>query len=214
MKPLHFINDSLNSQEGRSHQQGTYHPIVSFLISLAITIIILLIIGFFYLISTFSIEGGQTLSQIENEHILQLYISILIFAIAVFIATLYLRTNKKYTALGLLVFPILFVLYTSVYLLKNNFNHTTFSKVIWMQSMYKPEKMAKTLVRDKKLIGLTRAQVKDMLGEGSEEYGDIGTGYSRIEYWVLNHWTLTVFFQKDKVIDSELRLPYNSFWSR
>ena len=83
-----------------------------------------------------------------------------------------------------------------------------------MQSKQKPEKMAKTLVREKKLIGLTRTQVKDMLGEGLKEYGNTGTGYSRIEYWVSNNWTLTVLFQKDKVIESELMLPYYSLWSR
>ncbi|MBW1657944.1 hypothetical protein [Flavobacterium quisquiliarum] len=58
MKPLHFNNNSQSSQAGHLRQQDKYHPIVSFLISLNITAVILVIIGFFYLIFTFSIEGG------------------------------------------------------------------------------------------------------------------------------------------------------------
>lgn len=214
MKPLHFNNDSLNSQTRDLSEHERYHPVISFSISLTITTFIILIIGFFYFISNFSFGGGETLSEIEMEHILLLYISILIFAVALFVTIFYLRTGKKYTALGILVLPILLVFSSSNYLLENNFNHTDFSKTIWMQSKQKPEKMAKTLVREKKLIGLTRTQVKDMLGEGLKEYGNTGTGYSRIEYWVSNNWTLTVLFQKDKVIESELMLPYYSLWSR
>ncbi|KAF2509107.1 hypothetical protein [Flavobacterium foetidum] len=212
MKPLQFDNNSSTSQTGHLHQHASYHPIVSLLISLTITTVTILIIGFFYLFFTFSIEGGQPLNEIENQHIQQFYISVLILAIAFLVAKFYLRKGKKYTALGILVLPILLVLSTSNYLLKNNFNHTPFSKTLWMQSLYKPEKMAKTLVREKKLIGLTRTQIKDMLGKGSKEYGDIGTGKSEIEYLVLNDWTMTVFFLKDKVIASELRLPYHHFW--
>jgi len=47
-----------------------------------------------------------------------------------------------------------------------------------------------------------------MLGEGSEEYGNKNTDRGAIIYQVENSWTLSVFFQYDKVVDITLRLPY------
>ena len=116
--------------------------------------------------------------------------------------------NKKYTAYGIVVFPLIVVLVATAYLFEHNFYHTKFDKTVWEQSNWKPEKMAKTLVKEKTLIGLTRTQVKEMLGEGSKEYGDANSDRGSILYSVKNDWTLVVLLQKDKVIETELRLPY------
>lgn len=68
--------------------------------------------------------------------------------------------------------------------------------------------MAKSLVRQKSLLGLTKFQVKDLLGQGSEEYGNENDDRSSILYSVENGWTLTVIFHKGEVVETQMRQPF------
>ena len=166
------------------------------------------LIGLFFLLLTFNLGGGETLSQVENQNIAQLIISIFLLIIAVFSARRYIKNNRRYTAYGIIISPLILIVIATIYLFEHNVYHTKFDKTIWEQSEWKPESMAKTLVKEKVLIGMTRAQVKEMLGEGSKEYGNASSDRGSILYQVKNDWTLIVLFQKDKVVETELRLPY------
>lgn len=86
--------------------------------------------------------------------------------------------------------------------------HTQFDKAVWEQDTWKPLNMTATLVKENKLIGMTRQEVKEMLGQGVEEHGNPNTDRGSILYLVKENWTLTIYFQKDKVVDTELRLPW------
>jgi len=169
--------------------------------------IVIGLIGLIYLLLTFSLAGGDTLGAKESQDILQLVIALLILVCAILVANLYRQRNKKFTALGIILASLLVSILATVNYLGHNIYHTKFDKEIWTQSKWKPEKMSKTLVREKTLIGMTRMQVKEMLGEGSEESADESKRGS-ISYLVENNWTLMVFFQNDKVVETKLRQPY------
>jgi hypothetical protein len=68
--------------------------------------------------------------------------------------------------------------------------------------------MAATLVEEQKLVGLNRQEVEKMLGKGDEQYGSPTTERGSIIYLIEDKWTMTVYFEKDKVVGSELRLPW------
>ncbi len=184
------------------------NPIISFLGGLTVSVAIVGIVYLCFFLLTFNLGGGETLDQIENLNIAILIISILLFAIAVIYARRYFKNNKKYTAIGITIIPIMVTITAAIYFFTQNLSHTKFNKAIWTQSEWKPDKMAKTLVKEKILIGLTRTQVKQMLGEGAEEYGDKNTDRGSIIYHVQNDWTFSVIFQYDKVVETQLRLPW------
>lgn len=183
------------------------NSIISFLAALTVSVILIGIVYLIFFFFTFNLAGGETLNQVESQNITLLVISILLLTIAIIYARRYFKSNKKYTAFGVITFPLLLVIAGTIYLVEQNFYNTKFDKKIWTQSERKPEKMAKTLVKEKTLIGLTRTQVKEMLGEGVREYGNKNTDRGSIIYHVENDWTFSVFFQYDKVIETQLRLP-------
>ena len=184
------------------------YPITSFLLSLTISIVVVGIVYLCFFLLTFDLGGGETLSEVKNQNLTVVFISMLLFVISLIYARRYYKNNKKYTAVGIAIFPLAMVIAATVYLFDQNFNQTAFDKTIWAQSVRKPQKMAKTLVKEKTLIGLTRAEVKLMLGAGAEEYGDKNTDRGSLIYYVEEEWTLSVFFRYDKVIETEMRLPW------
>lgn len=184
------------------------HPIISFLLSLIVSIVIVGIVYLFFFLLIFDLAGGETLNQVENQNMIAVFISMLLFVIGIIYCRRYYKNNKKYTAVGITIFPLAVMIAATVYLFDQNFNQTAFDKTIWAQSVRKPEKMAKKLVKEKTLIGLTRTEVKQILGEGAEEYGDKNTDRGSLIYHVEEEWTLSVIFRYDKVIETEMRLPW------
>ncbi len=184
------------------------NPIISFLTGLIVSALIIGVVYVCFLLLNFDLAGGETLRQTENQNIQQLFISVALLLIAIFFARQYFKNGKQPIAYGIVAFLLLFVLATTFYLVKQNSYPTQFDKTIWAKSKRKPDDMAKSLVRQRTLIGLTRAQIKALLGEGAEEYGDSNTEGGSILYAVENGWTLSIIFKKDKVIETGLRQPY------
>lgn len=156
---------------------------------------------------TFNLAGGETLSQIDNQNIALLILSFIVLIIAFYYFKSYYKTNKKFVAFGIIITPLILFIGGAFYL-TINFKTAKFDKAIWEQSKIKPDEIAKSLVRQNTLLGLTRNQVKAMLGQGSEEYGDVNSDRGSIIYPVKNSWTLSVIFQKDKVVEVQLRQPF------
>lgn len=184
------------------------HPIVSFFSGL---IICSLVIGLIYLIAllmTFDLGGGETLQQIENQSIGLLIITLLLSIVVVLTAKHYWKKAKKFTAYGISILPITCLLIIAAFYINSLNFYAQFDKTVWNQSKWKPFKMSATLVKGKKLIGLTRIEVKQLLGQGSQEYVNKSTNRGSIMYPVQNDWTLTIYFQNDRAVDTELRLPF------
>jgi drug/metabolite transporter superfamily protein YnfA len=184
------------------------HPITSFFIGLIASGLILGALYLLFGLLTFSLAGGETLQQIESQTTALLIGTIIVAIIAIMIARQYIKTGRKFAAYGINVFPLTALVIVGVLYFDSLHSHTQFDKTVWGQDKWKPLNMATTLVKEKKLIGLTRQEVKEMLGQGFEENGDANTDRGSILYLVKEDWTLTVYFQKDKVVDTELRLPF------
>ncbi|MCB0762993.1 MAG: hypothetical protein KDC12_15815 [Flavobacteriales bacterium] len=185
------------------------NPAISFTGGLIITAVILIVLYLLYLVSIFDLSVGETLQEIENQRTILLVLTIIIAGLTVLVSRRFIRAGKKYTAIGTVILPLLALLAVTVSYF-NNFNyHTTFNHTTWQQDMHKPFDMAATLVKDKVLIGMTRIEVEEMLGQGHEKsYGDQSQGNGYVSYLVEHSWTLIIYFEKDIVVDTKLRLPY------
>ncbi|MCH2232263.1 MAG: hypothetical protein MK105_18150 [Crocinitomicaceae bacterium] len=181
---------------------------ISLLSGLVITAVILVVIAFVYFLLTFDLAGGETLQEIENQRTAVLILSIVIVGFTVLVCRRFINTGKKYVAIGTGILPMLTLIMVSVYYV-NNFNYQTpLDQTIWKQEKWKPFDMAASLVKDNVLIGMTRAEVKELLGSGYEEgYGNVNPNKGFISYLVKQDWTLDIYFENDKVVDVKLRLP-------
>jgi hypothetical protein len=184
------------------------NPTISFLSGLVTTAVILTVIVLLYFISIFDLAGGETLQEIESQRTASLVLAIIIAGLTVIVYKHFIRTGKKYTAIGTGILPLLLLISVTVYYFDNYNYRTTFDQTTWQQEKWKPFDMAATLVKDNELIGKTRTEVKEMLGQGHEEcYGDENTDKSFISYLVKKNWTLIIYFENNIVIDTKLRLP-------
>jgi hypothetical protein len=181
------------------------HPILSFLRSFILTAIVTGLIIFGFVLLTFNLAGGETLDEEEGQHIAYLIISILLVAIAIGFSRRYFKKNKAF-AYGIIVPPFLLFIAMIVFVFRDQSYTTNFDQHTWKQSTWKPEGMAKTLVKKNRLIGLTRQQVKAMLGDGSEEFG-INSDRGAIIYRIENNWMLSIIFQNDAVVETIMKRP-------
>ena len=156
---------------------------------------------------TFNLAGGETLSVFDNRNITLFVVSLIVLTIAFYFFKKYYKKNRKFTAFGIIIIPLTLVIAGTLYL-TSSLKTTEFDKAIWTQNKVKPDDMAKTLVRQKSLLGLTRSQVKALLGQGSGEYGNENDARGSILYSVENGWTLSVIFHKDKVVETQMRQTF------
>lgn len=183
------------------------NPVISLLFGLMITAVILMVLTMLYFFLTFDVAGGETLQEIESKRTALLFLTFLIAGLAFLMSRHFFKTGKKYTAVGISILPLIALIGVSIYYIDNYNYSTTFDQTTWKQEKRKPFNMTATLVKDDVLIGLTRLEVKEKLGEGYEEYDNIKTGRGSISYLVENDWTITVYFIEDKTVKANLRLP-------
>src|SRR5690242_16554796 len=165
------------------------HPVISFFIGLVISGLVLGTVYLLFLFLTFDLGGGETLPQIENQRIALLIITIIVTIIAVMTARHFLKTSRKYTAYGISALPLIAFVMVGIFYFDNLNSYTKFDRTIWEQDQWKPLNMAATLVKEKKLIGLTWQQVKEMLGKGFKEHRDDNTDRGSISYLIKEDWT-------------------------
>ena len=184
------------------------NPIVSFLDGLLISGTIFGVVYIVFALLNFNLAGGETLGQIEEQNMTILFIIVLLALLAIVQARIFFKKGKKFTAYDVGSSAIVaFIGIVGLYLF--NFTYpANFEKSSWARSKWKPVGMAASLAKNNRLKGLTRKHVKDLLGQGSEEYGNTGSERGSILYVVEGDWTLCIYFQKDKVVDTELRRPW------
>jgi len=188
------------------------HPLISFVTAMLVTAVIIVAVGIVYVFSTFNLAGGETLNEVTAQYFLVLVISMFLLFAASVIAKRNFKKNKA-AAYGTIFLPSLLLIFSLFFLIKEYVFLPRFDEVVWKQSEFKPERMAKALVRNKKLIGLTRTEVKKMLGEGAEEYG-INSDRGSIIYNVENEWTLRILFQNEVVVETIMKQPSMMTMSR
>jgi hypothetical protein len=182
------------------------HPVISFLASLIASGLILGLLFILFLFLTFNLAGGETLQEMEKLRFTELLIAIFIMVLTATIVKEFIKKGRKYSAAGISVLPVVAFAAISYYYIDNFSFHATFNKTVWQQSERKPFDMAATLVKQNKLISLSKKEVTEMLGQGHEEL-DENLERSSISYFVEKGWTLTVYFENSKAVDVQMRLP-------
>jgi hypothetical protein len=182
-------------------------PIISFFAGLIISGLVLGALYLLFILSTFNLAGGETLEQIEGHRTALLIGAIILAIIAGMTARFFFKSGRKLAAYGISVLPLIALLAVAVFYFASLYSPSQFDKAVWEQEQWKPLDMATTLVKEKKLIGMARREVKEMLGPGFQEHGDANSDRGVILYLVKEDWTLTVLFQNDKVVSADLRLP-------
>ena len=151
---------------------------------------------------TFSL-AGEKLTEKESRESFMFFISLFTAVATGYIIYKLIKQNKKFSAIGIAI-PFLFALYVSlstglVYLDNLNYRQK-FDRTKWVESEYKPFKMAKTIVKDKTLVGLTKRQVIEKLGATNNALKNDKVDY--LKYSTdKSTWELCLYFKGDKVID-------------
>ena len=183
------------------------NSVISFFIGLSVSAAV---IGFVSIVAgllTFDLGGGETLGEVESKQKAELLLSIILFALALAYGWRCIKKGKTAIAIGIILVPFATAIAMTVYIVREQ-STTRFDRSTWIKSERKPDDMAKGLVKGQTLKGLSRTQVKQLLGNGSEEYGDDKSDRGSIIYSVENNWTLSILFEKDKVTATEMRQPF------
>jgi predicted membrane protein len=183
----------------------TLKNFISLLGGLVLTALAYGLIIYIFVFATFSF-AGETLTEKENREAFFFYSTVLVIAVTFFISYRRFKTNRKFSAIGIAI-PILFAFYIfcltgQVYLENLNY-HQTFDQKKWNQTEAKPFKMAKTMTKNKVLIGQTKEQVIAKLGTSKDTLKNDKVDY--LKYWTdKGTWELRLYFKDNKVTEAYL----------
>lgn len=173
--------------------------IISFIVAFVVSTIISGVIYLLLLIETFDLFGIEEITHPERRDAKLFYTGLAISILTIIIVTYFYRKNRKYAAVGIgipnIIGFVLLIKVGVVYLNKSNY-YEKFDKQVWLNSQTKPIKMARGLVNDKSLIGLTKQQAIELLGKGEEENWN---GEERMQYPSDYYSRLGLAFEKGKV---------------
>lgn len=158
-----------------------------------------------FVFATFSF-AGETLTEKENREAFFFYISLVVSIGTTFTIVRRIKTHRKFSAIGISL-PLTFALYVCFELGQiyfNNLNYReTFDKETWIKSESKPFKMAKTLAKEKILVGQTKHQIFVTLGPTNDRLKNDKVDY--VKYWTdKGTWELRLFFENGKVVETYL----------
>lgn len=148
------------------------------------------------------LAGGETLEEIESRNMGVFLTSLAVLAISYMYSRKFQKGNKSGT-IGTILIPSICFLVASCWFVHENYGHTKFDKATWEQSSIKPEGMTISLVRDKRLLGLSRQEVSALLGDYGKRINNADSGC--MTYSIANGWSLSVRFTDEKVSEIVLR---------
>jgi hypothetical protein len=183
----------------------TVKQFISFVGGLLLTAFAYGLIIYIFLVATFSF-AGETLSDKENREACFFYTSVLVIATTIYIVYNRFKTNRKFSAVGIAI-PLLFAFYiffvTGQAYFDNLNYHQAFDQTKWTKSGAKPFKMAKTLTKDKVLIGQTKQQIINKLGGTNDNFINDKVDY--LKYWTDKEtWELRLYFKNGKLTEAYL----------
>lgn len=178
----------------------TFRQIISFIGGIFITAGIYFIFLFVFVLATFSLSG-ETLTEKENREAFVFFASAIISFLTVQVIIRKYKKGMKFTAAGVAVPALLAACLTfysgSVYYENLNY-YTSFDKQEWFRLEAKPFKTAKTLAKNKYLIGKEKEYVAEMLGPSGKPYKN-----NIVDYIIYptdyNGWQLRLYFEYNKV---------------
>jgi hypothetical protein len=163
----------------------------------------LLVLAFMF--ATFSF-AGETLTSKENREAVFFYSAVSAIGLTLYFIYRRLKSQRKYSAIGIAVslFFAFYILFETGQVYFDNLNyHQKFDKAKWTQSQSKPFKMAKTMTKDRVLIGQTKQQIIEKLGAETDTLKNEKADY--FKYFTDNGtWELIIWFNEGKVVDAYL----------
>lgn len=181
-------------------------PVLSFLSGLIIPVVLYTIAGYLLIAMTFTLSS-QTLTERENEITLYFYCVFAGIILISLIAFKQFKLKRKYLSLGLAIstIPAIVILIKIgiIYFGQLNY-HQSFDKSKWTKNELKPFNMAKTLAKEKTLIGLDRKEVINKLGYFKETARLNG---QTLIYYTEKYWQFCVDLKTDTVIKTYLYDP-------
>ena len=128
--------------------------------------------------------------------------------ITIIIGIQQLKIKRKSSALGIGIASLVSLYFTitlGATCFDNWFNYQDFDQKVWHQSKYKSFEMAKTIVKDHLLLGLTKEQVVDKIGNAEGFLGDPNNNL--LEMRTDESWHLRVEFKDNVAINAYLWKP-------
>ena len=177
-----------------------FRQLISFTGGMVITAGFYFLFLFVFVLATFSLSG-ETLTEKENREALVFFVSVIISFLTVYAIIRKYRKGKQFAAAGIAV-PALLAVYITLYSGSVNFDnlnyYTSFEKQEWLRVEAKPFKMAKTLAKNKNLIGKEKEYVAEMLGPSGRTFKNEIVDYI---FYPSDYdgWQLRLFFQYNKV---------------
>jgi hypothetical protein len=186
------------------HRIPIWRLLGGLLLGILIFAAFLLVFGFL----TFNLAGGETIEQIEHQDLFFMILAAVPVVWLGFRTRHYIRTDQRprayirgSAALTVVICIVGFYIFTLI-------PHRSFDKDNWLRPDRKPLAMAAELVEDKKLIGMNGKQIEQMLGKPAEKNESPNSVRGGVSYEVEDGWKMTIYFESDKVVETELRQPF------
>ncbi len=177
---------------------------------ISIIVIFIAIMCIFFFAVTF--PQGEEWEMMEIKQIIPIIICSLVFMFSLTIGLKHWRSSKKHLAISINILPLIFLCVFTFKAIEELNYYAPFDKIEWNKSEYKDKNMTVTLLKNKKLIGLSRTEILNKLGDCNGKYDSQDTNTLDIlSYSVQGGWQLIVYLEKGIVTQVKLKDPYSYF---
>lgn len=174
--------------------------VFSFVGGLGLSALVSGIVFCLLVLETMDLFGIDEITDPESRHAKLFYTALAMSLLIATVVALLFISKKKHSTIGVAItcLPWLFMTlkFGIIYFDKSNY-YEKFDKQIWSSSKDKPLKMARELVKNKTLIGLTRKEAIQKLGQGKAFNRD-NTDYIRYRT-TLGYCDFGLVFENGKV---------------
>ena len=180
----------------------------SFFGGMILTGLIYFLIVVLFVFGSFSLSG-ESLQKKENTEAFVFFAVLTITLITAYIIFRRWRTNRKASAAGIgmiMLFGIYASIMSGIQYVSNLNYHVALDQQTWKNADFKPFNMARTLLKDDQLIGLTKQQLIDKLGIGNLGNRD-GNGNLFTYITDTDNWQLKVWIKNDIVTETTMWRP-------
>ena len=194
---------------GKKTKPMSAKKILSFLGSALMSVLAIYLAFAFLMIMTFSLRG-QTLHEVENEKLLFLAFWTLLAVIGGFVAFLFWRKRKNYSASGVgivAVFPLFGALLMAYKSLSSIPVTDDFVAEVWGKSDVKPFLMAKDVVKSNVLLGKSEDELLAILTDPSDIIERSYSESTFIYQTDSSSWIMRVNLANHQVQSSDLYHP-------
>jgi hypothetical protein len=183
------------------------HPVASFLLTFTGVSLVYALVAIVAVLVTFTLSGIQ-FTEKETADATLFTLALFFALLTLWIARYFRRSGRPASAAGAatasLIAIVAFLLFGWHFF--SDLRGSSFEQGKWQRASFKPFGMAKTLMRDQKLVGLSRRELILKLGLGNEGNRD-GKGDLFIYITDEDNWQLRFFLENERVKEVDLWQP-------